>query len=500
MKRILCLIITIASLLLVSCGQTAVPIDYTMPTTATSSRGTSTAAISAATTATETAGMTTATAATSSKISTAAPEPTTASPIVITTAETTATTATTSPTTATETTATTSPTNIGTPKVYGENLSNGKYSLFGAKSIETKSKVMILEKILYIEALYYYSKADGEFYPFCFDPFCDHRDKTKCIGAMLLDPLRAPDADRIYNINGRFYFAAYGKIYSCSEFATDLRVELSVDTKISSFVNDENYLLFLCVDSDGNIVQYVYDTVSKKLMDLRKKMTEKEKEIGASLYTYSFANGKVYMAAYSNVKKATEGGQFYVNVEGDFEGWYFADYDFKSFSETDNVPSLSYAFSTNYGNVDIRHKNEEGNVVDIVHLRFDGTVEMIAENIVFEKKPFPIYMTDDSFYFRFTYLIELGINASTGMKRKSQCGGKIYRLDLKTGEIQTVFDNLSYDYFKVIYIDESSQYGFMTLQKYTVEDGLVYSQAGLLYQFKLDENGNIVDLERVEFE
>ena len=76
----------------------------------------------------------------------------------------------------------------------------------------------------------------------------------------------------------------------------------------------------------------------------------------------------------------------------------------------------------------------------------------------------------------------------------------MYRLDLKTGEISKIFDDLTLEMGDIYYLDETSRYGITRLQIYTFYGEKVATKGGLLYQFRLDENGNIVDLERVEFE
>ena len=423
--------------------------------------------------------------------------------------------------------------NLAQTNVYEKN----NYSHYSNKSVNTKSKILILDSVVGVSTLYYYSKADGEFYPFCFDPFCDHENfdgqlyKKKCIGSMISDNMRADgNANRVFYINSRIYFVFFDKIYSCSEFATDLRVEVSFSDKmdyydkliefiksvklgensvfnetsfynpIQTFSNDGKYLLFIRVDEDGNINQYVYDTMSKKLIDLKKKIIDKEKEMGTKLYTYSFENGNVYMAAYSNVRKSNVSGDFYEYVDGDFEGYYVADYDFNGFSETVFVPSIFYDFKTEYGNIELQFKNEEKTVVDLVNIRYDGINERIFENIVFKKEPLSLYLTKDSFYFKYNDPIDLGINYSYNRGKTPQpnfCGGKIYRLDLATGMIHVALDDLSYDSFNVLYLDETEMYGIMTLQKYTINDGIVNSKGGLLYQFKIDKSGKFVNFESV---
>ena len=379
------------------------------------------------------------------------------------------------------------------------------YTQWRSRSVETKSKVIILDSVVEAPTVFYYSKADGEFYPFCFDPFCDHRDKTKCIGTLINDPFRAAsNARNLYYINSRLYFVISDKIYSCSELATDLRVDVSFDGgMIQTFTRDNDVLLFIVVDPSGNIIQYTYDTVSKKLTDIKKKMAEKEKELGATLYTYSFEDGKVYMAAYTNVRRSNATTGFNTFVDGDFKGYYVADYDFVSFSPTEHVPPVTFEFITDDGHVELIYKNENKTLIDIEKSMYGGSIDTLAEDITMRKKPFSLYLTDDSYYFYHFDFIEIGIDMSYNRgetPRPNSYGGKIYRLDLKTGEIKTVLDDLSYDAFKIIYINEQTKYGLMTLEKYEFENEFVTSKGGLLYQFNLDKSGNFVDLERVILE
>lgn len=383
-----------------------------------------------------------------------------------------------------------------TPKI------NNKFVHVLSRSIETKSKVLINADVTGISTLYYYSKADGEFYPFCFDPLCNHKGKS-CIGTLLADYERASiKADHVFFIDDRFYFVSGKKIYSCSEFATDLRVELTFDFKPYWFGNDGNYLLFTYLDDDGGINNIAYDLNSKKLTNMSEKMAEKEKSLDAVLYTYAYNNKKLYMAAYKNVNKYTLPGELNVYVEGDFEGWYVADYEFNSFSKTDNVPPISYTFKSDDGNVEVKNNGETS--FDIIYYKFDGTVEKIAEKVAVEHHPIPLYLTDNSYYFWefdpvvIGYTYDIIFNSKN--PRKNNSNGKLYRLDLKTGEIKTVIDDLSIDAFNIIYIDEELHFGLMTLQLYMVEDEYIKTKGGLLYQFKIDENGNFVDLERIALE
>ena len=73
---------------------------------------------------------------------------------------------------------------------------------------------------------FYYSKADGKAYVYCFDPLCKH-DAGKCL-AHPTDGTRIPlfDLTNTFFINNRFYIAMqYGQIYSCSFDGSDLKIE-----------------------------------------------------------------------------------------------------------------------------------------------------------------------------------------------------------------------------------------------------------------------------------
>ena len=71
---------------------------------------------------------------------------------------------------------------------------------------------------------YYYSKADGNAYVYCYDPLCDHTKYT-CLG----NPQKDHTGwffNQTFFINNRFYaIDAYGKIYSFAFDGTDKKLE-----------------------------------------------------------------------------------------------------------------------------------------------------------------------------------------------------------------------------------------------------------------------------------
>ena len=73
--------------------------------------------------------------------------------------------------------------------------------------------------------IYYYSKADGQAYVYCFDPLCEHMD-----GYCLADPINMEFAvlelNSTFFINNRFYITtSSGKIVSFSFDGMDRKIE-----------------------------------------------------------------------------------------------------------------------------------------------------------------------------------------------------------------------------------------------------------------------------------
>lgn len=402
------------------------------------------------------------------------------------------------------------------------------------KITETPSKVIFVSGIIGNNTTMYYSKVDGDFYPFCFDPLCDHKNftgteyRTKCIGTMIKDPNRAGiNARNVIYLNSRLYFVFYDKIYSCSDAASDLRVEASFSDKmgyydsliehnkalrsgvevgspqisfftpIQAFENAGNLLLFVRVDEDGSITQYAYDTISRKIDNISSKIVKKEKELGLSIYACMFEDGKFYTAAYKNVENANVAGGFNISVIGDFCGYYVSDYDFNNFEPVDSINLNNYVTKVADGYFKYEKKENDGFVYDFVVEKKDGTKEYLCKNVCFDMKPRHIYNNDSSFYFYYWTDVEIG---KSGSGTKNCYGGKVYKLDYASGTISVVFDDISFDYCMLPYINEKEKTGLMISTVYTIGKYSITSRGGQFYKFKLNDNGEFVNIEKVNFE
>ena len=225
-----------------------------------------------------------------------------------------------------EPTETTSGTNIDVPQGFG-------YTGYSFMSIERTGLNNFMEtpsKIIFMGTqsaigknpyVYYYSKADGEFYPFCFDPLCQHQDiwdgekyvGTTCVAKMLyrytytrVDAYTPP----IY-CNGRIYFAYFDEIWSCNEYATDIRIDVSFSKMtenitqtearkrfnsnefvyFKSFASGGNSIYFCHLDADREFRYYRFDTETRKLYNLSKGMTDLAEKLGFKTFYFYYAVG-----------------------------------------------------------------------------------------------------------------------------------------------------------------------------------------------------------------
>ena len=434
------------------------------------------------------------------------------------TAATEATTPTATTATATATTIETTPAMPFVPSGYAPTMTN---------MLETRSKVLIFEAVSAShpkDVVYYYSIADGEFYPFCFDPFCDHKAESSggkpvfgCVGNALYDRRARQPGEKCAYINSRIYFVYFDAIYSCSEFATDTRVEYSFQEydsltydeimkrgnagiyPICNFESDGASIFFKHIDEKGNLILYRYDTSSRKLIDLTAAIKKAEEKVGVSLYARYFANGTIYLDGYKNVTKVEN---YYGNQEvtGEFVAHYAADHTLSVIEETDfEVPTFPM-FETDEGYI-VEEYGDGTNQNTLYYIKFSGekiTLIDDTEKTLGGSMPQFLYKNGKYLYYYVVENVLIGKN-SRGKDVYNNNGGKIYRFDTESGKIELVFDDVNYNISHVFYVGESE--AVMTVYKYTKNArGEVETSSSLLIKAALDANGNFIDIEEVELE
>lgn len=471
MKKFLSIIIILASLLLVSCASTT-PAESTEPSWITSIISTTASAQIG----------TTAAAATAATVGT------------------TATTAVPTPTTATETTKI-EPVTPQTPFV------PSGYSSYG-EMIEMRSKVLFIA----YNALYY-SKADGELYYFCFDPFCDHTHKSQnCIARKIAFNGDAMGAHMFY-LNSRVYFFNMGSLYSCSEFATDLRLELELAhfSSIEDYAFKENrggasylfkecagygnYLFFDYIEPDGSVSWYRYDVVKRQKKKMNDDLHALEEKLGYTLVKNGMTDGHIYFYAYDENEK--------------FVGGYVSDFDLENIVKTEEKNEIYRMFYTANGiycaDYTGYRKPSEISVrssFDIVLLKPDGKVEMIVKDAYGKMKSSNIilsYINDDYIYYHNNTAKEIGYAYSPrGYTEASvNSNGKVLRYNIKTGKVDVWLDTNGDDYFETFiieYINEKDNvavvYTMAFIDMNEVYNGKkVYKLINAILTCHLDSNG-----------
>ena len=483
MKKLLSIIIALATLLLVSCASTT-PVESTEPSWITSIIST-----------------------TASAAATLAPW-TSAEPTVYTHTE--ATTATSS------TQGTITPTSPFVPSGYTRSSNN---------AVETKSKIILADYMSYeghaLKATYYYSKADGEFYPFCFDPFCEHKsykfgsDSISCIGNLI----RAERGkNHLYYYNSRIYFVLDGTIYSCSEFATDLRKEVVMEDLsylskeeyqkrkkqnggiiIYKFQGDAGSLFFEYVDPDGKVIWYRYNTETRKMINMTEKIDAAAKKMGIVLYPEEFAGGHIFMF----------GGKSDSTVSLN----YVADYELNDIRVYNNYGILVTLFKTNDGLVMYGFYKDDNKNYDIFLLKTDGTTETIVKNA---RKTFGfkstevLYMNDKYLYLCNIIYEKLGVEWLSLIKTAQDVtacyDGRIYRYNIKTGEIDVFFESVGdfCDVRKIDYINEKDGVAIINTKYYVDQNNIInefeeYTVETYIIKCHLDSNGVVDGYEIVDF-
>ena len=480
MKKVICFIIVLSSLLLVSCGETITPTEA--DTTATT---------------------------------TAAPSGT--SEVVSTTS--------------------TSFTNITTPE---DDLSIGEIILKGhcVNKWQSTKEVLETDNIILLMSLRnnfndcpatsFYDKSTGEIKPFCSISGCDHNIcvtqgdgtvvyATECAAGMLNHEfMLGPNGRTAIFLNSRIYFPFMFGLYSCTENADDIQTEFLFDESLDSdketdrqnkfqwqfasmFVDGDN-IFFRHIDDDNIVRQYRYDTVKRELTDMTDALEREGGKIGLTLYVDHAIDGVVYLLGYKNVTKQIDLSKGNVYDTGELVGYYVTDYDLESVELTDRE-TPKHSFKVDGGYI-VREKVEgedyKSNLVCYTH---DGKRKTLiydiehtfGENITPNNSLEMMYVDSNGLYYYILERKQIGdgvINAS---------GGSIYRYDFKTGKATRIFQNDRYDWFVAACIDEEKGVALFVCNEYVRIKNDEYSNkfSVVLLKCGINDSGDLEIIESV---
>ena len=421
----------------------------------------------------------------------------------------------------TETTTATSSTQGGATPI--EPFTPSGYSSNGTGGVETRSKVIFSGNGN--DGTVYYSKADGEFYPFCFDPFCEHplsfQTESHCLARMTSSLNHHTMGSSMFYLNSRIYFVYWGSIYSCSEYATDLRLELELEHFDSradyvanlkragnSLIFDDlagfgDYLFFKYIDPDGSVSFYRYDVVKRQKKRLDDDLHALEEKLGLKLVPSGIIDNYIYLYAYDGERNFVRG--------------YVCDYDLKNEIPTEEKSDAWHLFHTDRGiyvRDYSRYKNNGNNQTsyDLTLVKPDGTVETVVKDVYGSFKGNQsslICITENYVYFINTKGTKIGYvkNFHGVIECIPNTDGKLYRYDMKTGKKEVVFDGALDDFYEIEairYLNEEEKIALLYSQTRVKTDEMyegepVYEWVNMILKCRLDENGIVESFEIVDF-
>ena len=394
--------------------------------------------------------------------------------------------------------------------------------------VETSSKIIFWGNVSAVgkkSYVYYYSKADGEFYPFCFDPLCQHKDiwdgdkyvGTTCVAKMLylnngtrIDAYTPPQY-----CNGRIYFVYFDEIWSCNEYATDIRIDVSFSKLPSNITKTEikkrmesgiscfnqflvggNSVYFDHLDADGKVRYYRFDTEMRKLHDLSEEMEAfaKEHSFENLYFDYVVGNYIVFSGLNAETKKVTK-----ITTDQNFNPTsipFLGEYD-----------SLTVVRSTVNGQFCIIvHRDEEKHVFskEYVEVFPNGEYKLLLE-LSGENVKARIYLTDDYEYLCGGESVFLGygpyVSIVTGEAEKIiNSANGIVRYNRKTGEKELIFQDDLLCCRGIYHINEETGEFVASMEQYKKNyDGSVSGSSANIFVGKLAD-GKLEDFHKAQFE
>ena len=365
--------------------------------------------------------------------------------------------------------------------------------------MELPSRIVFEAEIDHEDMVFYYSKADGKAYVYCFDPLCDHTDYT-CLGNPASNHSGWWYYSSTFFINDRFYSAnRHGQIYSFAFDGSDKKLEYDAGYEIEEYAgmirNDDywggivNFGPYLYIESydEENAGCRLRFNVETKVMD------KVEFEIAPRF----FYNGMFYGVG---LGKAT------------LETFYKGDMNFKEVELLGTSVSMkSYSGDSAPGHIILQsvsnERHEPTDPVEILgtsiyNLKTEERTFFSNEDLGLEGNPAFICATDQYFYFYESKKVALGtvvVETGSGPFEKTSYKsnpGKLYRMDLDGSNIVCVYDNPEYELGRNAIICGDR---ILMMGKYMcIEDKKTKSWGGILQAATINPDGTIGEFEEVE--
>ena len=289
---------------------------------------------------------------------------------------------------------------------------------------------------------FYYSKADGKAYIYCFDPLCNHME---CMAGPANNIYLAWSFYNTFFYNNRFYsLTDWGQMLSFSFDGTDKKIEYDLNYE---FPNNSRYSVW---SPSGLYGPYLYidlymDRGGFERQTLRYNLETKEMEnltekTGNYINPHYFYNGMIY-------------GDGNYSQTGD--AFLKADLDLNTVETLDEPIYMDQAVgSIVIGDV-VSERESIYDTPEWLGLRFydleTGESKMLTAEDIGMENPAIVYATDEYLYFYSRKIVNLGTvtidrNGKEVQKKVQKMNdGKLYRMNLDGTNVVCVYDNPEYE-------------------------------------------------------
>ncbi len=289
---------------------------------------------------------------------------------------------------------------------------------------KTRNFIDLPSRIVYADGgmVYYYSKADGKAYVYCFDPLCEH-DEDDCLATIGLD------FGYTFFINDRFYYhTGFGQIISFSFDGTDKKIEYNTEYDIS--MNAWGHCMafgpYIYIDlrsyasEDGIAHTLRFNVETGEMEDLTEKT-------GNYIYPSFFYNGVLY---------GYDQGV----------GLLKSDLNLTSCEEIERIPtSIQYLGSRFFGTALDENNNEIG--INIYDMKTGESEIITNETIGIENAPYILYVDENYIYFYQVEGIYIGDRLYKDEVRPYNKGndGSIYRINHDGSGLVCIYEEAEFE-------------------------------------------------------
>ena len=354
--------------------------------------------------------------------------------------------------------------------------------------IELPSRIVFEATIDGQRRTYYYSKADGNAYVYCYDPICDHTKYT-CLGNPGSETSGWRFASTAF-INNRFYTVdQYGKIYSFSFDGTDRKLEYDAGYYVHKKVwgGMVAYGPYIYISSSAEEFPHTlrFNTETKKMEDLTEKT-------GNYIHAHYFYNGMLYGTGTDDM----------------VDTFFKADLNLNTIESINStvIPYDQYSGSIFVGTATKERESiaEYPEKIGVSFYNIETGEQRIVtkEELGLKYDPIFVAATEEYFYFYEAVGLYLGtaifnLNGKE-VERKVQKmnNGKLYRMNKDGTNIVCVYDNPNYELNRnvVIYDDKIVMQG----RYMKVENKVQTIWGGAIQVATINPDGTIGEFVEVE--